>query len=289
MADAIVVTGASGFVGRALTAHLASRGFAVRALSRAGVGPERRGVTYARYELTAPVPPVLDGARAVIHAAFTDRLPERGPDPNAVGARALLHAARACGVKPVFLSSFSAHEDAISSYGRSKLAIERLFDQPGDAVLKLGLVVGDGGVFAGTRAAAQGRKLLPVPGAGKPVQVVAVEDVCRAVERVVRDDLAGTFWVAMPEAVPMRDLYRSFAGPDARLLPIPLTPLHLLARAARRAGLSLPFTVDNVAGLMRMRAHPTRDDLSRLGLEPRAFDDVVQPARRKEPDAREPR
>jgi nucleoside-diphosphate-sugar epimerase len=289
MADAIVVTGASGFVGRALSAHLSSCGFAVHALSRAGVGPERPGVTYARYELTAPVPATLDGARAVVHAAFSDRVPGHGPDPNATGARALLDAARASGVKPVFLSSFSAHEDAISSYGRSKLAIERLFDHPGEAVLKLGLVVGDGGVFARMRAATQGRKLLPAPGAGKPVQVVAVEDVCRAVERVVRDDLEGTFWVATPDAVPMRALYRAFAAPEARLLPIPLTPLHVLARGARRVGLSLPFTVDNVAGLMGMRAHSTRADLSRLGLEPRTFDDVLRAARRKESDAHEPR
>jgi NADH dehydrogenase len=289
MAEVVVVTGASGFVGRELTAHLASRGFAVRALSRAGAGPERPGVTHTRYELAAPVPDVLGGACAVIHAAFTDRLPERGPDPNAVGARALLDAARASGVKPIFLSSFSAHEDAISSYGRSKLAIERLFDQPGETVLKLGLVVGDGGVFARMRAAVKGRRLVPVPGAAKPVQVVAVEDVCHAVERVIRDDLAGTFWVATPDSVPMRALYRALAGPEARLVPIPLTPLHLLARGARRVGLSLPFTVDNVAGLMRMRAHPTRADLSRLGLDPRAFDGVVRSARRKEPGAREPR
>ncbi|HZV72988.1 MAG TPA: NAD(P)-dependent oxidoreductase [Conexibacter sp.] len=289
MADAIAVTGASGFVGRALTAHLAQRGFAVRALSRAGAGPDLPGVTHLRYELTAPAPAALDGARAVIHAAFADRIPEHGPDPNAVGARILLDAARASGVKPIFLSSFSAHDDAISAYGRSKLAIERLFDQPGDAVLKLGLVVGDGGVFARMRSAAEGRTALPVPGAGKPVQVVAVGDVCLAAEHVVRDDLDGTFWIASPDAVPMRALYRTLAGPGAHLVPIPLTPLLAIARAARGIGIPLPFTVDNVAGLMRMRRHPTRTDLARVGLTARAFEDVVRPTQRKEADAREPR
>jgi nucleoside-diphosphate-sugar epimerase len=275
MADAIVVTGASGFVGGALTAHLARGGFAVRALSRSGTGPQLPGVTHLRYELTAPAPAgALTGARAVIHAAFTD-VPDAGPDPNVSGARALLDAARAAGAKPVFLSSFSAHEDAISAYGRSKLAIERLFDRPGDAVLKLGLVAGDGGVFARMRAAARGRALLPVPGASKPVQLVGVEDVCRAVERVVRDDLAGMFSVATTEPVPMRTLYRLLAGPAARLVPVPLTPLYLVARAGRRLRIPLPFTVDNVAGLMRMRAHPVGDDLARLGLEPRALADVV--------------
>jgi NADH dehydrogenase len=289
MTDVIVVTGANGFIGRALTAHLAGCGFAVHALSRAGTGPDVPGVTYGSYELTGTPPPAIEGAHAVIHAAFTDRMPERGADPNVVGARNLVEAARKAGAKPIFLSSFSAHDDAISAYGRSKLAIEQLFQQPGDAVLKLGLVVGEDGVFGRMRRAATGHVVLPVPGAGKPVQVVAVDDVCRAAERVLRDDLSGTFWIATPDAVPMRELYRTLADPGTRLVPIPLTPLHLVARAAHRFGVTLPFTADNVAGLMRLRAHSTRADLERLGLPSRAFTDVVEPIHRKELDAGEPR
>jgi NADH dehydrogenase len=288
MAETIVITGASGFVGGALTAHLAQRGFDVRALSRSGAGPDLPGVSSLCYELGAgPPSAAFDGARAVVHAAFTDRIPERGPDPNVVAARRLLAAARAAGAKPIFLSSFSAHEDALSSYGRSKLAIELLWDGPGEAVLKLGLVVGDGGVFARMRDAAQRRALLPVPGARKPVQLIGIDDVCRAIEHVVRDDLAGTFRVATTGPVPMRVLYRALAGPDARLVPVPLTPLYLAARAARRATIALPFTVDNVAGLMR--AQVVEADLSRLDLEPRAFTDVVAPTDRKEANGLGPR
>jgi len=286
MPDTVAVTGASGFVGRALVDHLAASGFAVRALSRGGDGLPAPGVAHARYELTEP--PALDDVDTVVHAAFTDRIPTDGPDPNVVGAGLLLGAARTAEAKPIFLSSFSAHADAISAYGRSKLAIERLFDGPRDTILKLGLVIGEGGVFRRMRDAATRSRVLPVPGAGKPVQVVAVEDVCRAVERVIRDDLTGTFRVATPDAVPMRTLYRALA-PGARLVPVPLAPLHAAARLARRTGLPLPFTADNVAGLMRMRVHHTREDLELLGLEPRSFADIVSPATRKELDAFEPR
>ena len=289
MADTVVVTGANGFVGGALTAHLARAGYRVRALSRAGAGPSLDVVTHHHYDLGEPLGDTLAGARAVVHAAFTDCVPVHGPDPNVVGARVLLDAARAAGLKPIFLSSFSAHDDAISSYGRSKLAVERLFARPGDVVLKLGLVVGDGGVFARMRTAAAGHALLPVPGAGKPLQVVAIEDVCRAVARVIADDLGGTFWLATPEPVPMRELYRALADPGTRLVPLPLPPLHLAARSAQRLGLALPFTVDNVAGLMRMRTHPTRADLARLRIEPRTFAQVVTPTQRKKADAHEPR
>ena len=102
----------------------------------------------------------------------------------------------------------------------------------------------------------------------------------------MRDDLAGTFWIATPEPVPLRTLYRALAGPRARLVSLPPGPLLVAARAARRVGVPLPFTVDNVAGLMRMRAHPTREDLARLGLDARTFADVVGPFERKEADAR---
>jgi len=287
MAETVVVTGASGFIGGALTAHLARAGYRVRALSRASAGPSSAGVMHLRYALDEPLGDALAGARAVVHAAFTDRAPTDAPDPNLVGVRILLDAARASGAKPIFLSSFSAHDDAISSYGRSKLALERRFDQPGDVVLKLGLVVGDGGVFARMRTAAAGRALLPVPGAGKPLQVVAVEDVCRAVEHAIADDLGGTFWLATPDPVPMRDLYRVLADPGTRLVPLPLAPLHLAARVARRLGIALPFTVDNVAGLMRMRAHPTRSDLARLRIEPCTFAQVVAAGQRREADVHE--
>jgi nucleoside-diphosphate-sugar epimerase len=290
MAETIVVTGASGFVGGALTAHLARSGFVVRALSRAGAGPEIPGVTPLQYELDATPPTAaLDGAHAVIHAAFTDRDRAQGVDPNVTGALAVLAAARAAGAKPIFLSSFSAHPDALSSYGRSKLAIERLWNQPGEAIIRLGLVVGNGGVFARMRESARGRSLLPVPGAGKPVQLIGVDDACRAIEHVVRDDLAGTFRVATAGPVPMRALYRALAGPDARLVPVPLTPLYLAARAARRVGIALPFTTDNVAGLMRMRAQPVDEDLARLGIRPCALADVVASIERREADGHRPR
>lgn len=290
MIDTIAITGSSGFVGGALTAHFARRGFAVRALSRAGAGPERPGVTHLRYELAGPPPlAALDGARAVIHAAFTDLVPAHGPDPNLAGARALLAAARTTGAKPVFLSSFSAHPDALSSYGRSKLAIERLWDDPSGAVVKLGLVIGAGGVFARMRVAARGRALLPVAGAGKLIQLIGVDDVCQAIERVVTEDLVGTFHLATVGPLPMRALYRALAAPHTRLIPIPLTPLYWAARAAGRAGITLPFTVDNVAGLMRMQVQPVGADLTQLGLQPRALDDVLERIEREEINGSEPR
>ena len=289
MADAIVVTGASGFVGGALTGHLARSGFAVRALSRAGAGPNLPGVTHLRYELDAgPPPSALEGARAVVHAALSSDPRGAGADPNVNGARALLETARAAGAKPIFVSSFSAHEGATSSYARSKLAVEGIWDGPGEVILRLGLVVGDGGVFARMRDAARGRALLPVPGAGKPVQLVGIDDVCRAVEQVVRGDLAGMFRIATVGPIPMRTLYRAIAEPDAHLVPVPLTALYLAGLAARRARISLPFTADNVAGLMRMRAQPAYADLARLGLQPREVADLISPTPREDAHGREP-
>ena len=63
------------------------------------------------------------------------------------GTRALLDEAKARGVgRIVFLSSQSAHEDAVSAYGRTKLEAERLIRDSGvaHAILRPGLVFGPG-------------------------------------------------------------------------------------------------------------------------------------------------
>src|SRR5436309_16123295 len=79
-ARAVVLTGASGLVGRALSARLAARGWEVRALVRdpAAFGAPPPGVRVGRCDL----PDALDeaslaGAEAVVHLAYATRETDR--------------------------------------------------------------------------------------------------------------------------------------------------------------------------------------------------------------------
>jgi UDP-glucose 4-epimerase len=112
MSGIIVVTGASGFIGRRLVARLVADGRSVRALVRdpsaLEAGP---GLEVVRWELGAPAP--LDGAAAVIHGAAYR--PPRFGDPgeagncmthNALGTLSLVEAAAEASVgRFVYLSA----------------------------------------------------------------------------------------------------------------------------------------------------------------------------------------
>ena len=67
----ILLTGASGFVGRATLAALGRRGFEVRAVSRSHGGSSTGGVEWVQGDLTEPAgwDRLLEGADVVIHLA----------------------------------------------------------------------------------------------------------------------------------------------------------------------------------------------------------------------------
>jgi len=125
----ILVTGASGFVGRALCAELACTE-TLRVLGRSALAPELRAMgldsaitadlaTYSDWQ------PALAGVEVIIHlAARTHILHERAADPlseyrriNVEGTRRLATAAAACGVKRlVYLSSVKVNGEDTSGH-----------------------------------------------------------------------------------------------------------------------------------------------------------------------------
>ena len=143
----ILVTGASGFVGRALVTELAGLGYSVRAAMRqpADVFPRNVEVV-AVSDLTRPVEwrALLKGIETVVHlAGIAHAGPEIAEDlydrVNRLATAELAKAAQASGVRHlVFISSIRAQSGPSSAdilretdapqptdaYGRSKLAAE---------------------------------------------------------------------------------------------------------------------------------------------------------------------
>lgn len=115
----ILITGASGAVGRFLSRHLASEGHHVTALGR--TPSDGAALAFARFDLSG-APPRLPDADALVHCAF-NHVPGRfrggeGDDPdrfrnlNVAGTGALFRAAKDAGCrKVVFLSSRAVYGD----------------------------------------------------------------------------------------------------------------------------------------------------------------------------------
>lgn len=123
----LAITGATGFVGKALLDRALADGHAVQALTRRPQ-PEREGVTWIAGDLSEPGA-LCDGADAVMHVAGVVNAGDRAgfAAGNIAGTAAILAAASAAGVaRFVHVSSLAAREPTLSNYGWSKAEAEAL-------------------------------------------------------------------------------------------------------------------------------------------------------------------
>lgn len=145
----VMVTGASGFIGRYLTQALIDSGHGVLSVGREpGAADTHPGATFASTDYSEDsVASLLGGVDAIVHLAGRRMTREDDPlllapflEPNVVAAENILRAAKKAGVKNVVLASTIAvysvgndvpfNEDHISqplnAYGLSKLMAEQV-------------------------------------------------------------------------------------------------------------------------------------------------------------------
>jgi len=277
----VVVTGASGLLGRPLCTHLARRGWEVRALVRrpesmAGAPPE---VRIGRCDLPGAIDEsLLAGADALVHAAYGTRVTNlaEARRVNEDGTRAVLEASRRAGHRRfVFVSSLTAHPDAPSYYARSKHALEGLLDPRRDLAVRPGLILArEGhGLFQQMQAAARGARVLPLFGGGRqPLQTVHIDDLCEAIARALERDLTGALNVAEAEPVPLATFLRMIAERlrvRCLFVPLPFGPMLALIRATEALRLPFPLKSESLLGLKALREVSVTEDLRRLDLRVR--------------------
>lgn len=246
MSRRIAVTGASGFIGRHLVAHLAARGDQVV--------PVRRPFEPSTLLET------LHGADAVVHlAGVVSALREQDYFvANVDGTRAVAAAARTAGIPLIHISSLAAAGPAspraprsedeanapINAYGRSKLGGERevaALDGLRWTILRPGVVYGPGdrALLPVFRLAARG--FLPLVGrADAAYTFIHIADLLRVITAAVDTPAAGDILFAgHPQPVTTRALLegvRDAAGVRAAIVPIPLGVTRLAALAGDAAG-----------------------------------------------------
>jgi NADH dehydrogenase len=281
--EAVLVTGAAGFLGRYCCRALQAEGFEVRALVRNRLKNEGLAAE-AVYE--CDLPHRIDEAafrgsiRAIVHCAYNTRFKTEAEslNTNVEGTKVLLARARTANVAQfVFISSLAAHAGAISLYGRTKHELERLFDLERDTVIKPGTIVGPGGLYARTRETIGRLPVLPLFYGDRCLQTVWIDDLAEAIVKSVRDRIAGSLTVA-GNPVPMREFYLGTAGLNGRkpvLLPLPGDPALWLLRIVEKLGIKTPISSENLAGLKGLRSFDTSQDLRRLGIRLRSFEESL--------------
>lgn len=260
----ILVTGASGFVGRHVTRELAASGATVRALVRTARGAaalEGIDCELVRGDVTDPASlrAAARGVRSIVHlVAIIEGSPATFERVMAAGTGNLVEAAREGGVRRIVLmSALGTGQGATVPYFRAKLAAEQTVASSGveHVVLRPSFVFGaDGGALPRFLRIARLAPVTPVLGPGtQRVQPIWIDDVVRAVRLGLEKDgaVGGPIELGGPEAVTWNDLWGRLKT----------------ALGTRRPALNVPFWLARgpAAVLEKLPTAPlTRDQLRML-------------------------
>lgn len=271
----VAITGANGFLGGELTRYLSGKGWQVIALVRKPKLSDDPHVRYERYDMEAPIEAgLLEGVDVLVHAAFIkyDAKHPNAMEQNIESTQALLKEAKKSGVKKcVFISSMSSHEEAVSVYGRQKLAIEQLFDPKRDVVLRCGLIMGKGGIVQQMAQFMRTKHAVPLIGGGKqPLQIIGVYNLVELIEKAASGKPTGRFVAATPQVYTYKQFYQALARAlktPVLFVPIPYSVLLAIFRTAAALHVPLGVGEDNLMGLKKLRSMESAQDLKTLGVE----------------------
>ena len=262
----VLITGASGFIGSALVREFSAKGWRVVGAGRTQPLSLPDGVEWRKYDLawTSLPDDFLEGIDAVVHGALMKRTDdERSFDINVAAGKLLLDRAHQRDITRVaFLSSLAAHEGALSEYGKQKYVLERHFVQRGALVIRPGLVLGNGGLFASMCDYLRSHRYVPLIGGGKqPLQTIYIDDLTAIVAEAIDRDLRDAFTAAEREPVTYRRFYEELGAMlDVRVafLAIPFWTAEVAIAMAERLRVELPVDRDNLLGLRTMRVDSGR-------------------------------
>ncbi len=267
--SALFISGASGFVGRALLRSLPQAHHDIRCLTRhpdelTRAVPPRAGWQYVAGSLEDPRPweTALSGCDTVLHlAAATGKEPRnRYYSVNLEGTRLLLEAARRAGVERfLYVSSIAAGfpDRRHYHYAQSKLQAEvAVKASPLDyLILRPTMVLGPGSPVLEGLIKLAGGPAAVVFGAGRVrVQPIHVEDLSRMLVALLERRPFGrlTLEAGGPELLPLTDLLRrirqSVRGRSGPLVHLPLGLIRALLALVEPALFSvLPLTAGQLA------------------------------------------
>ena len=193
MSLTVLVTGATGFIGRRLVPALIEAGHDVRAMTRRpesydGPGTPVGGDVFDPGSLAEPLQGV-DVAIYLVHSLDDNDFERK--DAEAAKAFGLAAAAQGVG-QIVYLGGLGKDGEDLSPHLRSRREVEKLLGESGVpvTVLRAAIVVGSGGIsWEMTRELVKNLPVMVVPRwAGTRTQPIAVDDVIRYLVGVTGND-----------------------------------------------------------------------------------------------------
>lgn len=290
----VLLTGASGFIGRAVAHALRQRGHAVVRASRgAAASADVVQADFADVPARTWWAARLAGIDAVVNAVGILR-EQRGQRFQALHTDApveLFHACAAAGVGTVVqVSALGADDSARSAYHRSKKAADDVLRTLPlrAAIVQPSLVYGPGGSSTALFDKLAMAPVLPFPAGGRMhVQPVHLDDVVAGIVRLVESppERVATVAFAGPRPMELRAYLRELRqalGESSRQWVVPV-PAPLFRAAAAVAGHVPGSMLDRDTADMLLAGNATPDNAlpALLGHAPRAPREFMEPAARE--------
>lgn len=180
----ILITGANGFIAKKIARTLKDSGCFI-------IGTSRNPVSVPDYDeifhgvLGEPLRGVFGkhSIDAVVHCAYDkdDLENVKNTEGTLIWAE---QAEKNDVVLQIFMSSISADADALAPYGQKKYEVEKWFTVHNQIVFRLGLVVGNGGLFGRIISTMKKSPIIPLIDSGKTLMYISDVDT---ISEIVRD------------------------------------------------------------------------------------------------------
>ncbi|KHL11181.1 uncharacterized protein YbjT (DUF2867 family) [Mumia flava] len=285
----VLVTGATGFIGRRLAPALVEQGHEVVAMTRhpetyAGAGEPVHGDVADPASLAGALQGV-EAAYYLVHSLGSDDFVRRDAEAaTEFGVAAGAHSLR----RIVYLGGLGNDDDDLSDHLRSRRQVEGLLGSGGVPVttLRAGIVIGHGGIsWEITRQLVEHLPAMVTPRwVMTRTQPIAVQDVIRYLVAALTlpEGSDRAYEIGGPDVLAYADMMRRVARIEGR--PLPIVPVPLLSPGLSSRWLALVTDVDTATGRSLVDSMVNevvvRDDTVRtvIPFEPMGYDDAVRRA-----------
>lgn len=284
MLRTVLVTGASGFVGRSVVRTLLSEGFSVRALvhrSSLSALTEHPHMVIIDGDMKddASILAATRGADAVVHLAARKSDEADSEMVNVAGAKRLVNACERSGVK--FIVNIGTQSSKLAHrgiYGQTKAEADEILETSSirTVTLRCSLVYGGAGsgVFQSILSFAK-LPMVPVIGNGEyRFRPIHRDDLARAIVNVLRaPDARGRYDAGGTDLISFNDLVRMILREQGIRRPLFHLPVKIALFIAKKTTFMKrpPLTVSNVLGAAEDVPMNVEPFLRDFGVQPRPF------------------
>ncbi len=285
MKKKVLITGAGGLIGLGLASHIKNHTDGVKIT---GVTSSKKNINNFDNVITALLGQPMNIPKqeydAIVHCAFDKN--EKSNILNTSGTIKWADEAEKAGIKvQIFMSSISSQSDFLSSYGSSKKQLEKWFLSKGHYVLRLGLVIANGGMFGRLVNSISASPVIPLIGGGKymifPTDPEMIFDlVKRIIERdIIQPDKTG-FNLQFKKGVRLKNILQILkhrTGKRPILIPVPyFLAYSLLKIAGLFKFLKMDIDTGNLKGMKWNSRISMRSDIYHLGYSERSLSEMIK-------------